>query len=42
MLGSRPLTVTVAEPSGFGFEKEVAKRLEWWAGIRKKMGDGSR
>jgi putative ATPase len=25
------------EPSGFGFEKEIAKRLEWWEGIKQRM-----
>jgi putative ATPase len=24
------------EPSAFGFEKEIAKRLEWWGGIREE------
>ena len=25
------------EPTAFGFEKEIAKRLEWWAELRKRM-----
>ncbi len=29
------------EPGRFGFEKEIAKRLEWWAGLRaKEKGEG--
>jgi len=24
------------DPSQFGFEKDVAKRIEWWAGLKKK------
>ncbi len=28
------------EPSAFGFEKEIAKRLEWWAGIRERGARG--
>jgi putative ATPase len=27
------------EPTGFGFEKDVAKRLEWWAELKKKMSE---
>ena len=26
-------------PTAFGFEKEIAKRLEWWAELRKKMSE---
>ncbi|MBM3908709.1 MAG: recombination factor protein RarA, partial [Gemmatimonadetes bacterium] len=26
------------EPTAFGFEKEIAKRLEWWAAIAKRSG----
>lgn len=25
------------EPGDFGFEKEIAKRLEWWAGLKERM-----
>ena len=28
------------EPSQFGFEKDVAKRIEWWEGLKKKAGEG--
>lgn len=28
---------TFYEPSGFGVEKEIAKRLEWWRGVRQRM-----
>ncbi len=28
------------EPSGFGTEKEIARRMEWWAELKKKMEDG--
>lgn len=27
---------TFYEPTAFGFEKEIAKRLEWWASLRQK------
>ena len=27
---------TFYEPTAFGFEKEIAKRLEWWASLRLK------
>jgi putative ATPase len=30
------------EPTGFGFEKEIAKRLEWWDKLRRRMADGGR
>jgi len=30
------------EPSAFGFEKEIAKRLAWWAGIRKRAKEGEK
>ncbi len=26
------------EPTAFGFEKEIAKRLEWWKGIKERSG----
>ena len=26
------------EPTAFGFEKDVAKRMEWWEGLKKKAG----
>ena len=31
------------EPGQFGFEKEIAKRLEWWQGLknRTRQGDDS-
>ncbi len=25
------------EPGGFGFEKDIAKRLAWWAGLKERM-----
>ena len=28
---------TYYRPSAFGFEKEVKKRLDWWAGLRKQQ-----
>ena len=28
------------EPTQFGFEKDVAKRIEWWAELKKRVGDG--
>lgn len=28
---------TFYAPTGFGFEKEIAKRLEWWSALRAKM-----
>jgi putative ATPase len=28
------------EPGPFGFEREVAKRLAWWAEVRARMSDG--
>ncbi len=28
---------TYYSPSTFGFEKEIQKRLEWWAGLKKKQ-----
>ena len=28
------------EPTGFGFEKEIAKRLDWWDRLRRQMADG--
>jgi len=28
------------EPTAFGFEKEVGKRLEWWGELKKRMVDG--
>jgi putative ATPase len=28
------------EPGKFGFEKEIAKRMEWWAGIRARSTPG--
>lgn len=28
---------TFYAPTGFGFEKEIAKRLEWWASLRARM-----
>ncbi len=27
------------EPGAFGFEKEIAKRLAWWAELRRRAGD---
>jgi putative ATPase len=27
------------DPSAFGFEKEVAKRIEWWEGLKKRARD---
>ncbi len=32
--------VTLYEPGPFGFEKEVAKRLAWWRGLRDKIDGG--
>ena len=29
------------EPTQFGFEKDVAKRIEWWEGLKKKARDAS-
>jgi putative ATPase len=29
--------VTLYEPGPFGFEKEIAKRLAWWRGLRDKI-----
>ncbi len=29
------------DPSQFGFEKDVAKRIEWWEGLKKKARDAS-
>ncbi len=26
------------EPTAFGFEKEIAKRLEWWKGLKERTG----
>ena len=28
------------EPTQFGFEKDVAKRIEWWEGLKKRVKDG--
>ena len=28
---------TFYEPTQFGFEKEIAKRLAWWADLKQKM-----
>ena len=28
------------EPGPFGFEKEIAKRLAWWAGLRRRSTEG--
>ena len=28
------------EPTAFGFEKDVAKRMEWWEGLKKRVGKG--
>jgi putative ATPase len=28
------------EPTQFGFEKDVAKRIEWWEGIKQRVKDG--
>ena len=28
------------EPAAFGFEKDVAKRMEWWEGLKKRAGKG--
>ena len=28
------------EPTAFGFEKDVAKRIEWWEGLKKRAQDG--
>ena len=28
------------EPGAFGFEKEIAKRLAWWAELRRRAGEG--
>lgn len=28
------------EPGPFGFERDVAKRLAWWAGLRARLRDG--
>jgi putative ATPase len=27
------------EPTAFGFEKEIAKRLEWWNNLRRQAGE---
>jgi putative ATPase len=29
------------EPSAFGTEKEIARRMEWWAELKKKLEVGS-
>jgi putative ATPase len=29
------------EPTQFGFEKDVAKRMEWWEGIKKRVAGGA-
>jgi len=29
------------EPTQFGFEKDVAKRIEWWEGIKKRVAGGA-
>ena len=29
------------EPTAFGFEKDVAKRMEWWEGLKKRAGKGA-
>jgi len=29
------------DPSQFGFEKDVARRIEWWEGLKKKTRDAS-
>jgi len=31
---------TYYDPSNFGFEREVRKRLDWWARLRKQQEDG--
>jgi putative ATPase len=31
---------TFYEPSPFGFEKEIAKRLAWWNELRARAGKG--
>jgi putative ATPase len=30
------------EPGKFGFEKEIAKRMDWWAGLREKRATSDR
>ena len=34
--GGRPGSST----SSFGYEKDIAKRMSWWAAMRKKEGGG--
>jgi putative ATPase len=31
---------TYYEPGVFGFEKEIKKRMEWWAGMKARLRDG--
>jgi putative ATPase len=33
---------TLYEPGPFGFERDIAKRLAWWAELRDKAAKGSR
>jgi putative ATPase len=28
------------EPGKFGFEKEIAKRMEWWASLKARVDSG--
>ena len=28
------------EPGPFGFEKDIAKRMQWWAELKNRLGGG--
>ena len=31
--------VTWYEPTEFGFEKDIKQRMEWWEGLKRKVGE---
>ncbi|MBK6455641.1 MAG: replication-associated recombination protein A [Gemmatimonadetes bacterium] len=39
-LPDRLKDVVLYEPGPFGFEKDIAKRMQWWADLKTRMGGG--